>query len=118
MTAQMYTILIQENKGEKETSYEVYEGHHYFPCESTNCAVLVAVDKLTDPEIANINVAKSVRSTSKNEIKLGSLVTFYDSDNCEERGIVRWIGISDNSDLHNGTKIIGIEVVSCVGCEI
>ena len=108
----MYSILIQENKGEEEINYGVYKGHHYFSCKSTNCAVFVAVDKLTNPETANAaKLMQSAQSTSKNEIKLGSLVTFYDSDNCEERGIVRWIE-SDNSDVHNGTKIIGIEVVS------
>ena len=100
----------------------MYKGHRYFSCKSTNCAVFVAVDKLTDPETANAaKLMQSVQSTSKDEIKheikLGSLVTFYDSNNYEERGIVKWIG-SDKSDLHNGTKIIGIEIVSCVGYEI
>lgn len=83
----------------------MYKGQRYFYCES-NCVVFVAVDKLTDPQTAN--AAKPIQSASgENEIKLGSLVYFYDDLNHKQEGIVRWIG-SHESDAH----IFGIELVS------
>ena len=114
-------VLIQENKGEEsqETSDGMYRGHHYFSCESTKCAVFVSVDKLTDPQTANAaKLMQHVQSPSgENEIKLGNLVTFFDGNNDEQAGVVKWIG-SDRSNVHDSTKIVGIEIVSCVYCEI
>ena len=87
----------------------MYKGQRYFYCES-NCAVFVAIDKLTDPQTAN--AAKVLQSASgENEIKLGSLVFFYGGKNHKLEGIVRWIG-SNKSYIHKSTKIIGIEFVS------
>ena len=79
------------------------------------------MDKLTDPQTAYAAKIMEPQSSSENEIKLGNLVTFYDVNNDKHEGIVRWIGKGD-SDVHEGTKIIGIEVVSliymCVYCKI
>lgn len=79
----------------------MFSGQKYFSCK-TKCAVFVSVDKLTDLQTASAATPKS-----EDDIKMGSLVTFFDIDNNPEKGIVRWIGNS------GGKKIIGIEAVSC-----
>ena len=89
----------------------MYKGQNYFSCYATNCAVIVAMDKLTDPQSADAAKLMEPQSSSENEMKLGNLVYFYDGNNDRHEGIVRWIG-KDDSDAHKGTKIIGIEVVS------
>ena len=79
----------------------MFGGQKYFSCK-TKCAVFVSVDKLTDLQTASAATPKS-----EDDIKMGSLVTFFDIDNNPEKGIVRWIRNS------GGKKIIGIEAVSC-----
>ena len=99
---------MQENK-EEGTSNGWCKGKQHFRCEN-NCAVFVSVDKLTDPKTAS--AAKLVQNSKpEDEIKMGSLVKFFDINNDYEKGIVRWIG-SDNSSVPSNTKIIGIEAVS------
>ena len=55
-------------------------------------------------------MASAAVPKSEDEIKIGSLVIFFDIENYVEKGTVRWIG---SPKLPDNEIIIGIEAVSC-----
>ena len=89
----------------------------FFKCDK-DCAVFVAMDKLTDSNTAEAaKVTKTNTSdplvpqplsTNQSLFKTGDHVIFYDKYKHPVRGIARWTGFNKS----DGTTIVEIEVVS------
>ena len=78
--------------------------------------MFVAMDKLSEPESSKSSqvheIAQPPPQAQDAPLKLGDIVTFYDENDKPINGLVRWIG--RNTDvLRNGSRIVGIETVSC-----
>ena len=105
-------LTLQENRG-KGVSDGTFNDTEYFKCDC-NCAVFVAMDKLSEPETSKSSqVHETVQpdpSLPNAALKLGDRVTFNDQNHKPVNGIVRWIG--RNNILRSGSKIVGIETVS------
>ena len=93
----------------------------YFKCDR-DCAMFVAMDKLSEPEITKSSHARETvqphpPQAQDGPLKLGDEVTFFDENDKPSNGVVRWIGMNKDI-LRDGSKIVGIETVSCMYCNI
>ena len=104
----------QEFRGQGTQDGE-FKRKKYFKCDK-NCAVFVAMDKITDYDAAKaakvtktsgISASKPL-ARNNHPIKIDDPVTFFDKFNKLYKGVAKWIGTAKSSD----TVIIGIEVVS------
>ena len=114
--------MLQERRGEG-TNNGTFKGLELFKCKK-DCAVFVSMDKLT--EIETTGAAKVTETADPSQIPItkdglpvrsGHVVTFFDQDNQQHMGIVRWTGY-DKSVCPDGTAIIGIEAVSGLAMHI
>ena len=93
----------------------------YFNCDR-DCAVFVAMDKLSEPKNPKSShtsetVQPHLTQVQDDLLKLGDKVVFFDENDKPLNGVVRWIGLNKNI-LQDGSKIVGIETVSCMYCNI
>ena len=103
----------QEHRGEGPHNGE-FKGQNFFKCDK-NCAVFVAMDKITSYNTAKAAQVTKAPDTSvpnqlpeDHKIKNNDHVIFYDIRNKPFKGIAKWIGAVKS----NNTKVVGIEVVS------
>ena len=107
-------MYIQEHRGEGTNNGE-FKKQKYFKCDK-DCAVFVAMDKITDCGAAKAAKVTKTPGTSASKplakenlpVKINHLVTFFDKYNIVYTGVVKWIGASKLSD----EVIVGLEVVS------
>jgi len=89
----------------------------YFKCDR-DCAMFVAMDRMSAPDSSKtISSHETVQphpsQADGTSIKLGDSVTFYDKKDTSVNRVVRWIGINTNA-MSDNSKIVGIEMVSCI----
>ena len=106
-----YFVIIQEKRG-LGASDGTFKYTEYFKCKR-DCAVFVAMDKLSNPngEPTNKTVQPHPSQKQDDPLKLGDMVTFFDEQDRPMKGVVRWIG-RNISQLSSGAKVVGIETVS------
>ena len=108
-------IHTKEHRGEGTQNGE-FKGHKYFKCEK-DCAVFVAMDKITDRDAAAAaKVTKTPDTVPKQlardliPIKINDRVTFCDKYDILYKGVSKWIGTDKSSDV----ILAGIEAVRII----